>query len=183
MSTAPNASRPPVNNKMMFALAGVIGGVVVLCSGLMVMALVSGYARDRGHAVVTGRSSAAKPVVRETATNPQDGDPTPENPGAFVVARRFLDALKLGRYADAYRLTSESLQGEEEQADFRARVEKMTVFRGHTKSSLETPTGRVVAGKVTIRGYVEGPRGMARFSMELVQEDNGEWKVSSFGKD
>lgn len=181
MSTAPKSAPP--NPKTMFALAGAVVGIVVLCSGLMVMGLVSGYALQRGHsyANATNRSPSSSPNPGVTVTTQPSSD---DNPDAFKVARTFLNALKAGKYDDAYRLTSERLQGEEEQGDFRARLEKMTALREFTHTSLEKPRGRtIVPGKITLRGYVEGPRGNARFSIDVIQEDDGSWKVDGFSND
>ncbi len=179
MSTAPQPAPPWADNQKIFALGGLAVGVVILCSGLMGMVLVSSYALERGHAIAANYASPTAPAARKVDPVPpkDDGDET----DPFKVARRFLNFLKVGRYEDAYRLTSERLHGEEDQNDFRDRVKKLAAFRNHTNLSLQRPTSGSFQGKATLHGYVDGPGGSSRFTLEMVQDEEGAWRVDSFG--
>lgn len=180
MSTAPQTA-PPSANKSMVPLAAVLVGVVVLCSGLLGMALVSSYALERGHEYAVKPAAPSGTSSKTTTPKAKPTDSTNENPGPKEVAYRFLDALKVGQYENAYRLASSQMQSEEgTQSDFEERVSKMPVLRGHRTAQLEMPTGRI-SGKVTIRVYVKGPKDQsARFNMDVTEENDGSWKVNSF---
>jgi len=172
MSTAPPNNLAQSN--MTYALMGLVGGVLVLCGGFFVMALVT--------LGVLGKSS----LVAQPNSRPQPGataastEPAATDTSSKKVALQFLGYLRASRYGDAYNHCNSTMQSAETLDEFTRRIQGYRGIAGSQEfgigrsSSGQTPTNESWNGS-----FKRGPAGEVKFSIDLVLENDG-WKVRQF---
>lgn len=186
MSAPPGTTNPAPSNTNTLLLGGVIVGMIVLCGGLFAQSLITLNIVTR-HADYAFKAGATQPGngSYRPATRADTGsgtDPGDDNPGAVQVARGFLKDLQTTNYGAAYARTSDGYKNQEDQKEFRERMESAKIFRGYQSLNLTRQLDGK-AGFVTFRGFVKGPYGEGRFVLLIAQESDGSWKVDSFGKE
>lgn len=178
MSTTPGTN-PAQNNTPLLLMGGVVVGIVVLCGGMFVMALVTLQVVNKnamGTYAGIGTQSMSGGTPASSAGTVDEGKP------AHKVANDFMMHLRNGKLGDAYQLTSNGFQNTTSQEEFRKDIESDKLFRGFTQTSLSRMTGST-SDIVKFRGSVTGANGMARFALNVKEEDDGSWKVDSFGRE
>jgi hypothetical protein len=167
------------SNKKALAAVGLGGGFLFLCSGFLVMALVTVGVLNRNapdkFSVATTQPAAPSPNSTAPARpgkSEVDGDEAPN-----ITLRTFLDEIRAGQWERAHNLSTFEYQARISIEDFRTTMIKK---RLRNWKALDFRTdGRTVATR-KVRGKLELADGrLLPFEIELVDENDG-WKVNVF---
>jgi hypothetical protein len=185
MSAPPGTSKPAPANPNTFILGGAIAGIIVLCGGLFANSLITLNIVTRNADVVFKPGPTQPETPRTTPSTSRDDDDrgklVDENSGSAKVAHAFLNDLKGGDYSKAWNRGTDRFKNNRDLSEFRKDMETARVFRGFNKLTMTRSIGGQ-AGATTFNGFVEGGSGSGRFVMEVVQEDDGTWRVDEFNK-
>ncbi|MBY0527755.1 MAG: hypothetical protein K2R98_30435 [Gemmataceae bacterium] len=178
MSTTPGTN-PAQNNKNLFLMVGLFGGLVFLCGGMFVMAITT--------LQIVGKNATATFAMNETrprgpGQTKSSGGGESDVAGATRVANSFIEDVIASKISDAYQKTSETFQGQYSTEEFRKHIEDMKGFRGASKGTMTLLRGQGADGELHFRGTVNMNTGIGRFELTVKEDDSGTWKVTSFEK-
>jgi hypothetical protein len=146
------------SNKTLWIVLAIVGGVVVVCGGLITVAVVA--------VVLFGRSGTFHGTAEEI--------------DAEQAAEEFLAEIDASGADAAYDLTSRGFQRRQSRLQFRSFIDRHPGLKGHQSVETDSNFFSSAPNKITVRGTVVTWNGsQLRVTLQMIKED-GEWKVDDF---